>query len=48
MEIFGIGKHNAKVIVAEAGRLAGNPWDQAECVHGLGNPKNAWGWEISS
>lgn len=41
MQIFGIGKHSAKVTVAEAGRLAGNPWDLAERVYGLGNPKKA-------
>ena len=41
MEVFGIGRHSAKVTVAEAGRLAGNPWDLAERVYGLGNPKKA-------
>ena len=41
MQIFGIGKHSAKVTVAEAGRLAGNPWDLAERVYGLGNPRKA-------
>lgn len=41
MRIFGIGKHSAKVTVAEAGRLAGNPWDLAERVYGLGNPRKA-------
>ncbi|WP_286778971.1 MULTISPECIES: glycoside hydrolase family 19 protein [Sphingobacterium] len=41
MEIFGIGRHSAKVTVAEAGRLAGNPWELAERVYGLGNPRKA-------
>ncbi|WP_411973382.1 glycoside hydrolase family 19 protein [Sphingobacterium sp. Lzh-3] len=41
MEIFGIGRHSAKVTVAEAGRLAGNPWDLAERIYGFGNPKKA-------
>lgn len=41
MEIFGVGRHTAKITVAEAGRLAGNPWDLAERVYGLGNPKKA-------
>lgn len=41
MQIFGGGKHSAKVTIAEAGRLAGNPWDLAERVYGLGNPKKA-------
>ncbi|MCS4164472.1 hypothetical protein [Sphingobacterium sp. BIGb0116] len=41
MQIFGVGKHSANVTVAEAGRLAGNPWDLAERVYGLGNPKKA-------
>lgn len=41
MEIFGVGRHSAKITVAEAGRLAGNPWDLAERVYGLGNPKKA-------
>lgn len=41
MQIFGVGKHSARVTVAEAGRLAGNPWALAERVYGLGNPKKA-------
>lgn len=41
MQIFGIGRHSAKITVAEAGRLAGNPWELAERVYGLGNPKKA-------
>lgn len=41
MEVFGVGRHSAKVTVAEAGRLAGNPWELAERVYGLGNPKKA-------
>ena len=41
MEIFGVGRHSAKVTVAEAGRLAGNPWELSERVYGLGNPKKA-------
>ncbi len=41
MEVFGVGRHSAKVTVAEAGRLAGNPWELAERVYGLGNPRKA-------
>jgi len=41
MQIFGVGKHSARVTVAESGRLAGNPWELAERVYGLGNPSKA-------
>lgn len=41
MQIFGIGRHSARVTVAEAGGLAGNPWALAERVYGLGNPRKA-------
>ncbi len=41
MEIFGVGKHSAKITVAEAGRLAGNSYNLAERVYGLGNPRKA-------
>ncbi len=41
MQIFGVGRHSAKITVAEAGRLAGNPWALAERVYGLGNPRKA-------
>lgn len=41
MEIFGVGKHSAKVTRDEAERLAGNPQALAERVYGLGNPKKA-------
>lgn len=41
MEIFGVGRHSARVTVAEAGGLAGNPWALAERVYGLGNPRKA-------
>ncbi|MCW8309912.1 hypothetical protein K7A41_01605 [Sphingobacterium sp. InxBP1] len=41
MQIFGVGRHSARVTVAEAGRLAGNPYELAERVYGLGNPRKA-------
>ncbi|MFL9829061.1 hypothetical protein ABTU92_30075, partial [Rhodoplanes sp. SY1] len=41
MEIFGVGRHSAKVNEAEAARLAGRPAELAERVYGLGNPKKA-------
>ena len=41
MEIFGVGRHSAKVTEAEATQLAGNPQKLAERVYGLGNPKKA-------
>lgn len=41
MEIFGVGKHSAKVTWAEAEKLSGNGYALAERVYGLGNPKKA-------
>lgn len=41
MEIFGVGKHSAKVTAEEAQQLAGHPQELAERVYGLGNPKKA-------
>lgn len=41
MEIFGVGKHSAKVTQAEAITLAGKPYELAERVYGLGNPSKA-------
>lgn len=41
MEIFGVGRHSAKVTEAEAQRLAHKPKEIAERVYGLGNPKKA-------
>ncbi|GHE34963.1 glycoside hydrolase family 19 protein [Sphingobacterium griseoflavum] len=41
MDIFGIGKHSAKVTAAESQALAGKPYDLAERVYGLGNPTKA-------
>lgn len=41
MEIFGVGKHSAKVTQAEANKLAGKPYELAERVYGLGNPRKA-------
>lgn len=41
MEIFGVGKHSAKVTQYEARMLAGKPEELAERVYGLGNPKKA-------
>lgn len=41
MQIFGVGKHSAKVTEEEAQTLAGQPQALAERVYGLGNPKKA-------
>jgi len=41
MQIFGVGKHSAKVTEAEAVELAGQPYQLAERVYGRGNPKKA-------
>jgi putative chitinase len=41
LEIFGVGKHSARVTPAEAQRLAHRPQEIAERVYGLGNPKKA-------
>ena len=41
MEIFGVGRHSAKITEAEAQRLAGHPELIAERVYGLGNPSKA-------
>lgn len=41
VEIFGVGHHSAKVTLAEASKLAGNPSALAERVYGLGNPSKA-------
>ncbi|WP_286894944.1 MULTISPECIES: hypothetical protein [Sphingobacterium] len=41
MEIFGVGKHSAKVTLKEAEHLSGKPYELAERVYGLGNPKKA-------
>lgn len=41
MEIFGVGKHSAKVTEEEARTLEGQPQALAERVYGLGNPKKA-------
>lgn len=41
MQIFGVGRHSAKVTEGEAVRLAGRPEQLAERVYGLGNPKKA-------
>lgn len=41
MEIFGIGKHSAKITTAEAATLVNQPKALAERVYGLGNPKKA-------
>ena len=41
MEIFGVGNHSANVTRSEAQKLAGKPYDLAERVYGLGNPKKA-------
>jgi len=41
MQIFGLGRHSARVMWGEAGRLAGKPYELAERVYGLGNPSMA-------
>lgn len=41
LQIFGVGKHSAKVTAAEARELAGHGQQIAERVYGLGNPKMA-------
>lgn len=41
MEIFGVGRHSARVTPEEAQQLAGNPDALAERVYGIGNPKKA-------
>lgn len=41
MEIFGVGKHSAKITQTESLKLAGKPYDLAERVYGLGNPSKA-------
>lgn len=41
MEIFGVGKHSAKVTMAEAEKLSGKPYELAERVYGIGNPTKA-------
>jgi putative chitinase len=41
MEIFGVGKHSAKITQAEAATLARNEPALSERVYGLGNPRKA-------
>jgi putative chitinase len=41
MQIFGVGKHSARVTEKEARALAGNAYALFERVYGLGNPKKA-------
>lgn len=41
MNIFGVGRHSARVTVAESYKLAGNGYALFERVYGLGNPKKA-------
>ncbi len=41
MQIFGVGRHSAKVTEIEARRLAKQPKEIAERVYGLGNSKKA-------
>ena len=41
MEIFGVGRHSAKITEAEATALANHPQMIAERVYGLGNPSKA-------
>lgn len=41
MQIFGIGRHSARIMWGEASRLAGNPYALAERVYGLGNKSMA-------
>jgi putative chitinase len=41
LEIFGEGRHSARVTPAEARRLAGNAYALFERVYGVGNPRKA-------
>lgn len=41
MEIFGVGRHSARITASEARDLAGHPKELAERVYGLGNPRKA-------
>lgn len=41
VEVFGVGKHSARVTQAEASQLARKPSALFERVYGLGNPKKA-------
>ena len=41
LEIFGKGKHSAKLTPQEANYLVGKPYEFAERVYGLGNPTKA-------
>lgn len=41
VKTFGVGKHSAAITNAEAGTLARKPFDLAERVYGLGNPRKA-------
>lgn len=41
MQIFGVGRHSAKVTLKEAEYLSGKPYELAERVYGLGNPRKA-------
>jgi len=41
MQIFGIGRHSARVTWGEAARLAGQPYELAERVYGIGNKSMA-------
>lgn len=41
MQIFGVGKHSARVTAAEARKLAGNGPALFDRVYGIGNPKKA-------
>lgn len=41
VEVFGIGRHSARVSSAEARKLAGDAYALAERVYGLGNPSMA-------
>ncbi len=41
VQVFGPGKHSARITEAEAGRLAGNKAAFAERIYGLGNPTMA-------
>ena len=41
MQIFGVGKHSARITWLEAQRLQRKPYDIFERVYGLGNPRKA-------
>lgn len=41
MQIFGVGRHSAKITASEAARLVRNPYALFERVYGVGNPRKS-------